>query len=106
MNYMQYMSPEDAQKLAEMSNFDDQLDVMNSNTQLPERSNGRVVGVTSPLEGLGMMANKMSSAYMLNQSNKNRGAAAKRIAEALRGYQGFEKDPTVPTDANGNFQFD
>lgn len=108
MNYMQYMSPEDAQRLAEMGDPQEQIDAMGgmqrfaNNSmgmqQLPQYGNGRVIGRNSPMEAVGGMAQQMAGAYMnkeladkygaiLNQGNKNRGAASAMIVNALRKAQ-------------------
>lgn len=107
MNYQDYLSPEQAQKLAEMGDPQDEVEAMygmqrmanNMGMQrLPERSNGRVWGATSPMEAIGGMAQQLSGAYMnktladkygeaFKTGNQNRGTAAKMIAEALRRAQ-------------------
>ena len=68
-----------------------------------ERSNGRVVGLNSPMEGLGAMGQQLAGAYMnkqlrdqygssLDKNNADRSGAAGRIGAkylvgALRGQQ-------------------
>lgn len=105
MNYMNYMSPEDAQRLAEMGDPQDQIDAMggmqrfvNNNMgmqQLPQYGNGRVIGANSPLEAIGGASQQIAGAYMnkkladkygdiLKQGNMNRGNAAGMIVNALR----------------------
>lgn len=129
MDYMNYISPEQAQKLAEIGDPQAQIDALGGYQSmangmgmrnLRERDNGRVVGATSPLEALGGAAQQISGAAMqgmlankygdiLKQGNKNRGMAAKDIVNALRGAQPGSM-PTdangYPTDAAGNLQFD
>lgn len=129
MDYMNYITPEQAQKLAETGNPDDQINALGGvqgfangmgMRNLRERDNGRVVGVTSPLEAIGGAAQQISGAAMqgmlankygdiLKQGNKNRGLAAKDIVNALRGNQpgALPTDANgFPTDAAGNIQFD
>ena len=107
MNYMQYMSPEDAQRLAEMGDPQEQIEAMyglqrQANNmgmqQLPQYGNGRVIGRNSPMEAVGGAAQQIAGAYMnkqladkygdiLKQGNANRGNAAGMIVNALRKAQ-------------------
>lgn len=103
-----YLTPEQA---AAMAAIEDPKDRMNTfggmqqyATQLPmmnqirERNNGRVVGRTSAMEGLGQMGSQIAGAYMQKQlmdkygsimdaNNKSRQAVALQLARAaaLRG---------------------
>lgn len=104
-NYMQYMSPEDAQKLAEMGDPQDQIEALQGMQGLANRTggikklgeygNGRVIGANSGLEALGGIAQNAMGAYMqkdlagkygdiLKQGNANRGTASNMIVNALR----------------------
>jgi signal recognition particle subunit SEC65 len=75
-----------------MQAFANQLPQMG---RIRERDNGRVVGRTSAMEGLGQMGSQMAGAYMnknlmdkygkvMDQNNAMRMSTAKMIAEALR----------------------
>jgi hypothetical protein len=75
-----------------MQNFANQLPQMG---RIKERDNGRVVGRTSPLEGLGQVASQFAGAYMnkqlmdkygaiMDKNNEGRMSTARLIAEALR----------------------
>jgi len=100
-----YLSPEDAAIMAGiedpkdrmstmggMQQFANQLPMMN---RIKERDNGRVVGRTSMMEGLGQMGSQLAGAYMqknlmdkygdiMKENSKSRQDAALRIATALR----------------------
>lgn len=110
MNYSQYMSPEDAQRLAEMGDPQDDIEALlpmqrlanqtGGIKRLGEYGNGRVIGANSPLEALGGVAQNAMGAYMqkdlagkygdiFKQANKNRGSAAGMLVNALRSA----KDP-------------
>jgi hypothetical protein len=63
--------------------------------QIRERSNGRVVGRTSAMEGLGQMGSQLAGAYMnkelmdkygaiMDKNNQQRISAAQMLADALR----------------------
>lgn len=104
MNTQNYLTPEQAQQLAEMGDPQDQINALGGMQSfannmgmrnLPQRDNGRVVGRTSPMEALGGAAQQMSGAYMnamlankygdiLKQGNQNRGTAAGLLVNALR----------------------
>lgn len=75
-----------------MQGFANMLPQMN---QIKERSNGRVVGRTDPMEGLAQMGSQLAGAYMnknlmdkygaiMDANNKQRMSTAQMIAEALR----------------------
>lgn len=127
-----YMTPEDIANMQELAGIDDPdariaayggMQRMASNMgqyKAPqERSNGRVVGLTSPLEGLGAMGQQLAGAYMnkglmdkygsiLDQNNLDRRNAASKIGSrylvnALRGpaAQSFpvaNQNPAVTSD--------
>lgn len=107
MNYMQmdqYMSPEAAAELAGISDPEMEMLTLNPMAQTAkglqgirpiERSNGRVVGATSPLEAIGAAGANMAGAYMnkqlmdkyggiMDKNRMGRMSAAERIAKALR----------------------
>lgn len=119
MNYMQYMSPEDAQRLAEMGDPQEQIDALsgmqrfaNNNMgmqQLPQYGNGRVIASNSPFEALGGAAQQIAGAYMnkqladkygsiLSQGNQNRGTSAGLIVNALRKAKN-QAEPGFDSDA-------
>lgn len=135
MQYNKYMTPDDIAAMQEMASMDDpdaRIDSMSGLQgmangmrvkSLPERSNGRVWGATSPMEAIGGIAQNLASAYMqkdladkyggiLDKANAARGATAKKIGskymvDALR--NGTEMQPGAndyPTDAAGNLVFD
>lgn len=75
-----------------MQGFATQLPAMN---RIKERDNGRVVGRTSAMEGLGQMGSQLAGAYMnkqlmdkygaiMDKNNEGRMSTARLIAEALR----------------------
>ena len=78
--------------LGGMQRFANMLPQMN---QIKERSNGRVVGRTDPMEGLAQMGSQLAGAYMnkslmdkygaiMDTNNQQRMSTAKMIADALR----------------------
>jgi hypothetical protein len=88
---------------AGMQGFANQLPAMN---RIKERDNGRVVGRTSMMEGLGQMGSQLAGAAMqknmmdkygaiMDKNNASRSTTAERIVRALRG----EKDP-IPANPN------
>lgn len=75
-----------------MQNFANALPAMN---RIKERDNGRVVGRTSAMEGLGQMGSQLAGAYMnknlmdqygamMDKNNASRSNTALMIAQALR----------------------
>lgn len=128
MEYADYLTPEQAQKLAEMGDPQDQIDALGGMQgmanrmgmkQLPQYGNGRVIGANSPLEALGGAAQQVAGAYMnaqlankygdiLKQGNANRGNAAGLIVNALRKAKGgdtdlpYNYDSTAPAGAKFN----
>jgi hypothetical protein len=101
----QYLTPEQAatmagiedpsmrmNTMAGMQTFANQLPAMN---RIKERDNGRVVGRTSMMEGLGQMGSQLAGAAMqknmmekygaiMDKNNQGRMDTARLIAEALR----------------------
>ncbi|CAB5223174.1 hypothetical protein UFOVP381_3 [uncultured Caudovirales phage] len=101
----QYLTPEQAAMMAGiedpsmrmntfggMQTFANQLPAMN---RIKERDNGRVVGRTSAMEGLGQMGSQLAGAAMqknmmdkygaiMDKNNQGRMDTARLIAEALR----------------------
>jgi hypothetical protein len=78
--------------LGGMQRFANMLPQMN---QIKERSNGRVVGRTDPMEGLAQMGSQLAGAYMnknlmdkygaiMDKNNQQRISAAQMLADALR----------------------
>ncbi len=71
---MNYLTPEEVAKMAGIEDPADRMATMAGMQryanmlpqmgQIKERSNGRVVGRTSPMEGLGQMASQLAGAYM------------------------------------------
>lgn len=101
-----YISPEEAAMLAGIEDPKDRMNTMGGMQtmanmlpamgRIKERDNGRVVGRTSAMEGLGQVASQMAGAYMnknlmdkygsiMDKNNASRSDAALRIARALRG---------------------
>lgn len=98
-----YMNPEDILAMQELAGIDDpdarmgalggmqrMASAMGQYKAPQERSNGRVVGLTSPMEGLGAMSQQLVGASMnrqlmdkygqiLDQNNMDRRNAAQRI---------------------------
>lgn len=110
-----YITPEQAAKLAEIEDPKDRMNTFGGMQQfanmlpamnrIKERDNGRVVGRTSAMEGLGQMGSQLAGAYMsknlmdkygsiMNDSNKSRGEATLAIIRALRGEADPNKPPT------------
>jgi hypothetical protein len=100
-----YLTPEQAAMLAGIEDPNERMNTMGGvqrmanmlpqMNQIKERSNGRVVGRTSPMEGLAQMGSQLAGAYMnkdlmteygeiMNKNNKQRMDAAVMIADALR----------------------
>jgi hypothetical protein len=100
-----YLSPEAAAMMAGIEDPKDRMNTMGGMqtfaNQLPamnrikERDNGRVVGRTSLMEGLGQAGSQIAGAYMnkqlmdkygalMDKNNASRQDAALRIAQALR----------------------
>lgn len=98
-----YISPEQAAMLAGIEDPDSRMSTMGGMqrfanmlpqmNQIKERSNGRVVGRTDPMEGLAQMGSQMAGAYMnkglmdkygqiMDANNKQRQEAAMAIARA------------------------
>lgn len=128
-----YMNPEDIMAMQELAAMDDptaRMEALGGMQRMAsgmgqykapqERSNGRVVGLNSPMEGLGAMGQQLVGAYMnkqlmdrygqiLDKNNQDRSMAAQRIAsryfpQALRNAQGavVQSYPVdVQTGSNG-----
>jgi hypothetical protein len=100
-----YLTPEQAAMLAGIEDPSDRMSTMGGMqrfanmlpqmNQIKERSNGRVVGRTDPMEGLAQMGSQLAGAYMnknlmdkygaiMDANNKQRMSTAQMIAEALR----------------------
>jgi hypothetical protein len=100
-----YLTPEQAAMLAGIEDPNDRMNTMAGMQryanmlpqmgQIRERSNGRVVGRTSAMEGLGQMGSQLAGAYMnkelmdkygaiMDKNNQQRISAAQMLAEALR----------------------
>jgi hypothetical protein len=100
-----YITPEQAAMLAGIEDPKDRMNTMGGMqtmaNMLPamgrirERDNGRVVGRTSAMEGLGQMGSQIAGAYMnkslmdkygaiMDKNNQGRMDTARLIAEALR----------------------
>ena len=100
-----YITPEQAAMLAGIEDPKDRMNTMGGMqtmaNMLPamgrirERDNGRVVGRTSAMEGLGQMGSQIAGAYMnkslmdkygaiMDKNNEGRMSTARLIAEALR----------------------
>jgi len=100
-----YLTPEQAAMLAGIEDPNDRMSTMGGMqrfanmlpqmNQIKERSNGRVVGRTDPMEGLSQMGSQLAGAYMnkslmdkygsiMDANNQQRMNTAKMIAEALR----------------------
>ena len=98
-----YLTPEQAAAMAAIEDPKDRMNTMggmqNFATQLPmmnriqERNNGRVVGRTSAMEGLGQMGSQIAGAYMqknlmdkygaiMDANNKSRQEVALALARA------------------------
>lgn len=87
-----------------MQNFANAMPAM---ARIKERDNGRVVGRTSPMEGLGQLSSQLASAYMnkdlmdrygaiMNDNNQSRMTTARMIAEALRRAPATGSAPITP----------
>lgn len=97
-----FLTPEDLAAAEQMAAMEDPQARMTSmmpmanvgkslmGSQPKRRSNGRVVGRTSPMEGLGSMASNLAGAYMnkqlmdqygqvMDQSNQDRAAATRAM---------------------------
>lgn len=115
----QYLTPEAAAQLAGIEDPEDRMmtmagvqgfaNALPGAGRIQERSNGRVVGRTSPMEGLGQMGSQLAGAYMnkqlmdkygsiMDQNNESRMSTARMIAEALRRAPGGQG--SMPTDPN------
>lgn len=103
-----YMSPEEIAAMAKIAGIEDPAMRMNTFSgmqsyanQLPqmgairERSNGRVVGRTSPMEGLGQLGSQLAGAYMsknlmdkygsiMDANNQQRMSVAQMMIDELR----------------------
>jgi hypothetical protein len=100
-----YLTPEQAAAMAGIEDPNDRMNTMAGMqryanmlpqmNQIKERSNGRVVGRTDPMEGLSQMGSQLAGAYMnknlmdkygaiMDANNKQRMSTAQMIAEALR----------------------
>jgi hypothetical protein len=100
-----YLTPEQAAAMAGIEDPNDRMNTMSGMqrfanmlpqmNQIKERSNGRVVGRTDPMEGLAQMGSQLAGAYMnknlmdkygaiMDANNQQRMNTAKMIAEALR----------------------
>lgn len=98
-----YISPEEAAMLAGIEDPKDRMNTMGGMQQyasmlpamgrIKERDNGRVVGRTSGMEGLGQVASQMAGAYMnknlmdkygsiIDKNNSSRKDAALTLARA------------------------
>lgn len=132
MSYMKYLTPEDFAAAEEMAGIEDptarmatyggmqqMIDRMGVK-QLPTRSNDRVVGLTSPMEAIGGIANNLVQAYgnaslakkygdILDKNNASRKKTARDIiamyrAEALRNaglnpvFDSALQEPVMQTD--------
>ena len=101
-----YITPEQAAMLAGIEDPKDRMNTMGGMQQfanmlpamsrIKERDNGRVVGRTSAMEGLGQMGSQIAGAYMnkqlmdkygaiMDKNNASRSQTALLIAQALRG---------------------
>jgi hypothetical protein len=104
-----YISPEQAAMLAGIEDPKDRMNTMGGMQtmanmlpamgRIKERDNGRVVGRTSAMEGLGQMGSQLAGAYMnkslmdkygamMDKNNASRSQTALLIAQALRGAGG------------------
>lgn len=132
MNYMKYLTPEDIDAAEKMAGIDDptarmatyggmqqMIDRMGVK-QLPTRSNDRVVGLTSPMEAIGGIANNLVQTYgnaslakeygdILDKNNASRKETARYIlskyrAQALRNaglnpvFDSAPQEPVMQTD--------
>ena len=117
-----YITPEQAAMLAGIEDPKDRMNTMggmqNMANMLPamgrikERDNGRVVGRTNPMEGLGQVASQMAGAYMnknlmdkygsiMDKNNASRSNTALMIAQALRGAGGkAQPGSSIPANPN------
>jgi len=116
-----YITPEQAAMLAGIEDPKDRMNTMGGMQtmanmlpamgRIKERDNGRVVGRTSAMEGLGQVASQMAGAYMnknlmdkygsiMDKNNASRSSTALMIAQALRKPQpgaAIPGNPNLPT---------
>lgn len=100
-----YITPDQAAMLAGIEDPKDRMNtfggmqtmanMLPAMNRIKERDNGRVVGRTSAMEGLGQMGSQIAGAYMnknlmdkygaiMDKNNEGRMSTARLIAEALR----------------------
>ncbi len=112
-----YLTPEQAAMMAGIEDPNDRMNTLGGMqrfanmlpqmNQIKERSNGRVVGRTDPMEGLSQMTSQLAGAYMnknlmdkygaiMDNNNQQRMATAKMIAEALRRAPAAGATPATP----------
>jgi hypothetical protein len=102
----QYITPEQAAMMAGIEDPKDRMNTMGGMQayanalpamgRIKERDNGRVVGRTSAMEGIGQLGSQLAGAYMnknlmdkygamMDKNNASRSQTALLIAQALRG---------------------